>query len=123
MKCPCCGLAQPQAYDTTGVKAQVCAHCTHHQGGQDAKRLLRAESHERMLREQLDACRASEAQAQAKAAEARKATASALHSRAYLAARLVEAADRNGNHRCAVQAIARETQVAKWARQVDEDGT
>ena len=43
MRCPCCGLVQPKALDVvTGVTAQVCAKCTHHQGEQAAKRLYMA---------------------------------------------------------------------------------
>lgn len=119
--CPCCGLLQPTCVDAAGVTARVCAMCTHHQGEQDSKRLSRAEKHEEMLRKRLEACRASESQAQADAAKARKARTVAFRSRGWLASRLVQAADRNGNHHCAVQAIAREPDVDRWARWEDED--
>ena len=103
--------------DATGVMAPVCARCTHHQG--DAKCTARAESHERMLRERLAACRASESQAQSEAARARDAVKAALLSRGRLAARLVEAAGKSGNHRCPAQEIAYD-QVARWAQGEDE---
>jgi hypothetical protein len=127
-RCLCCGLNQPPALDATGVTARVCANCTHHQGEQSAQRLRRAETHERMLREWLAHCHTSESQAQAEtkqaqaeAREAREATASALRSRAGLAARLVEAADKSGNHRCAVMGIARDPQVIRWAQEAESD--
>jgi hypothetical protein len=127
-RCPCCELDQPVALDATGVTARVCADCTHHQGEQHAKRLARAEHHERILRKWLAACRASEsrarseaAQARSDAARAREATASALRSRAQLAARLAEAADESGNHRCTAIGIARDPQVTGWARQAEGD--
>jgi hypothetical protein len=74
-----------------------------------------------MLREWLARCHASESQTQAEAREAREATASALRSRAGLAARLVEAADKSGNHRCAVMGIARDPQVIRWAQEAERD--
>jgi hypothetical protein len=121
-RCPCCGLDQPPCQDpTTGVTARVCAKCTHHQGPEDAQRRKRAENHERMLRERLEACRASESQAQSEAAQAREAVAAALGSRGLLAARLVEAADKSGNHACPAQEIARDQQVIRWAQRQDED--
>jgi hypothetical protein len=79
-------------------------------------RTVQAESHVRMLRERLEACRASEAQARAEAAQAREAVRAALDSRSRLAERLVDAADRSGNHRCEAQAIARDPQVVRWAQ-------
>jgi hypothetical protein len=127
-RCLCCGLHQPPAQDATGVTARVCANCTHHQGEQSPQRLRRAETHERMLREWLARCRASESQAQAEAKhaqaearETREATASALRSRAGLAARLAGAADESGNHRCAVMGIARDPQVIRWAQEAESD--
>jgi hypothetical protein len=121
-RCPCCGLDQPRSLDVTGVTARVCAKCTHHQGEQAAKRLARIESHERMLRERLEACRASESETRSKEAKARAATAAALQSRGWLAARLVNAADKSGNHRCPAQEIARDPDVVRWARREDGDG-
>jgi hypothetical protein len=107
-RCTCCGLEQPRSLDATGITARVCAKCTHHQGEQDTKRLARAESHERMVRERLEACRASESETRAKAAKDRAATVAALQSRGRLAARLVDAVDRSGNHQCPAQGIARD---------------
>jgi len=95
-RCICCGLDQPRYADATGVTARVCAQCTHHQGEQDVKRLARAERHERMLRERLEACRASESQTRLKAARDRAATAAALQSRGRLASRLVDAVGKSG---------------------------
>jgi hypothetical protein len=127
-RCLCCGLNQPPAQGATGITARVCAHCTHHQGEQSAQRLRRAETHERMLREWLARCRASEAQAQAgaeqaqaEAKQAREATAAALRSRAALAARLIGAADNSGSHRCAVMGIARDLQVIRWAQEAESE--
>jgi hypothetical protein len=120
-RCRCCQLVQPICLDAHGVTARVCAKCTHHQGEQDTKRLARAESHERMLRQWLDACRASESQAKAEIAQARDAVAAALRSRSGLAARLVDAADRSGTHRCPMQELANDRQVIRWARREDED--
>lgn len=129
-RCPCCGLDQPAAVDVTGVTAAACAECTHHQGDQEKKRLQRAERHERMLRERLTACRASESKARAAAATASKAaaeeheaTAAALRSRSNLAARIVEAAaEEAGRHTCSLQYVAQDQQVIKWARRADEGG-
>jgi hypothetical protein len=131
MRCPCCRLLQPQAYDTvTGVTARVCAKCTNHQGETDTMRIRRAETHEQLLREKLTACRDSESKAQAEVtrarsatAQAREATAAALQSRGRLAARIVEAAGRAGNHACPLQEIAYDQQVRKWARREGEDDT
>src|SRR5260221_14279597 len=94
--CRCCGLPQPSAADVTGVTAAVCQACAHHQGDQDAKRLSRAETHERMLRDRLAKCRQSETEAQAERARAREAVASALTSRGHLAARVIDAVDNGG---------------------------
>lgn len=123
--CGCCRLPQPRPVDkATGVTARVCAGCTHHQGDQDVKRVQRAESHERMLRERLDACRASEAKAARRASaadavvsDARQATAAALASRGRLAARIVDAAAENPGHRCAAMQLARDPDVIRWGRQ------
>jgi hypothetical protein len=74
-----------------------------------------------MLRQWLEACRASEKQAQSEVAQARDTARAALQSRSRLAARLVDAADRSGSHPCEMQEIAHEPQVLKWARREDED--
>jgi|SRR6266536_1973875 len=118
-RCPCCQLVQPICLDAYGITAKACAKCTHHQGEQDAKRLARAESHERMLRKWLDACRASESKARSETVQAREAVAAALSSRGGLAARLVDAADRSGTHRCPTQELANDPQVIRWARRDD----
>jgi len=128
--CSCCKLPQPQAIDkATGVSAPVCAGCTHHQGDQTAMRLRRAESHERMCRERLDACRASEAAARKEhraaaddAANARRATAAALASRGRLAKRIVDAAASSpGSHRCPSMDLANDPDVVRWARRAAQD--
>ena len=98
--CGCCRLPQAAAIDkTTGVTVRVCADCTHHQGDQAQKRVQRAESHERMLRERMDMCRTSEAKARSAASlaaknadEAYERMKAALRSRSNLAARIVDAA-------------------------------
>lgn len=77
MDCPCCQLKQRKAIDYTGITAAVCAKCTYHQGEQEVMRLKRAESHEAILRERMDACRASEARENAEAGEARAAASEA----------------------------------------------
>jgi hypothetical protein len=118
-RCPCCGLEQPPAMEATGVMARVCGYCTDHQD--DARRLARAETHERLLRERLGACRASESRAQLDARRAHEAASSALHSRRLLAARLVDAAGESGDHRCAAMGIARDPQVIQWAQQGEGD--
>lgn len=75
-----------------------------------------------MLRERLEACRGSEAKAQADARqaradaqEARDATTAALQSRSWLAARIVDA---NGPGE--LRAIARDPQVIRWANRAGE---
>ena len=100
--CGCCRLPQPAAIDkTTGVTARVCADCTHHQGDQATKRVQRAESHERILRERMDVCRTSEAKARSAASlaaknadEAYERMKAALRSRSNLAARIVRRSGR-----------------------------
>lgn len=122
--CACCSLPQPPGIDkVTGVTARVCNDCTNHQGDQDRKRVQRAESHERMLRQRMDACRASEAEARRQMAtakadsrDARERTAFALASRGRLAARVVEAATDSR----VIAAIARDPNVVKWARQASQ---
>jgi hypothetical protein len=119
--CPCCQLPQPRAIDkATGVTAPVCDACAHHQGDQDRKRAQRAESHEKMLRDRMTACRASEAKArsatsvaQASAERAHEAMVAALRSRGRLAKRIIDAADEGPN---AVKALARDPDVVRWAR-------
>lgn len=121
--CGCCQLMQPVCLDSTGVTSKVCAQCLNHQGMELPKRLTRAESHERMLRERLTACRDTESRASAEAKEARKAVESALQSRGRLAALIVEAADRDRNHRCVAQALAQDPRVVRWARRENEEDT
>jgi len=117
--CGCCQLRQPVCLDAAGVTARVCGHCTHHQGQELVKRITRAESHERMLRERLLSCRTSEEHARIEAEEAREAMIAALESRGRLAARLVDAVDQDRNHGCAAQAIARDQTVIRWARRAN----
>lgn len=119
--CACCQLRQRVCLDAAGVTARVCGHCTHHQGQDLVKRVARAESHERMLRERLLACRTSEEHARIEAEEARDAMIAALESRGRLAARLVDAVDQDRNHGCAAQAIAREQTVIRWARRANDE--
>jgi len=122
--CPCCRLQRPPAVErSTGVSARVCAACTHHQGDQDSVRLRRAEAHERMLRERMDACRKSEAKAQSaalqadkRASETHEQTKAALSSRGRLAARIVDAAAESPAHRCSILELASDPDVIRWAR-------
>jgi len=117
--CRCCGLTQPANTDQHGTTAPVCKHCTWHQGDRPDKRLARAESHESMLRERLERCRASEIRAQRElaqvSADAKERVSSALASRGYLATRLVDAANRCGP-RCQAQDLANDRNVVQWAR-------
>ena len=122
-RCPCCRLDQPPALDATGVTAQVCAACTHHQGEENVQQLARAKRHEGMLRERLERCRASESQAQAEATEARERVAAALGSRGRLAARVVRAAEEAGARAGVIREIASDPQVIQWARREDEGDT
>ena len=124
--CPCCGLQQPPAVDkSTGVKARVCEKCTHHHGDQDSARLRRAEAHEHMLRERMDACRASEAKARAAGLQADKRAdeyyermKDAFRSRGRLAARIVEAAESPGR---SISQLAADPDVKKWALRAEAD--
>jgi hypothetical protein len=118
--CSCCHLRQPVCLDVTGVTARTCSTCIDHQGQDLARRAARAESHERMLRERLQACRSSELRAQDEATKARNVTKAALRSRGLLACRLVEAFERAHNHRCTAQAIACDADVTEWARRERE---
>lgn len=78
------------------------------------------QSHERMLRERLTACRTSEEHAQSKAEEAHEAMVATLESRGRLAARLVDIVDQDRSHRCTAQALAHEPLVIRWARRETE---
>lgn len=77
-----------------------------------------------MIRKRLDSCRASESQARqdlrtarSDAKEARQRTAAALASRSGLAARIVDAAMDSPSHRCQAIELARDPDIAGWARQ------
>jgi hypothetical protein len=73
-----------------------------------------------MLRVRLKKCRTSEQEAAATARDARDRVASALASRARLAARIVEAAEDDPSHRCAVTDVASDSQVLQWARRAQQ---
>jgi hypothetical protein len=119
IKCICCDLLQPVRVDQYGIIAGDCARCTWHQGDSEAKQLARATCHEAMLRERLEACRASETEARHRLREARERVASALESRGRLAARLVEATSRD-SHRCEARALANDPNVVRWARRYND---
>lgn len=112
VNCECCGLTQRQR-DRDGAIPNICDQCTGHQGSLPERQSLRAEVHETMLRERLDACRSSEARAQKLLARAKEATTSALASRGALAVRLVRAIH---GGREQMQELASDSQVAEWAR-------
>jgi hypothetical protein len=115
INCTCCRLTQ-QLRDRDGREPTICDLCYQHQGKLPETRLVRAESHEAMLRERLTACRASEARAQQGIAAARERAASALATRGALADRLVEAADADRRHNCAAQQLGRDPQIIEFAR-------
>ena len=115
--CPCCQLHQPKQADQYGVSARVCRDCTWHQGSTPDKRMTRAEKHEELVRERLDRCRSSEAEAQQVARTAREAAAAAPSSRGRLALRLDEAVSAEPARRLqALMMIARSDEVVRWAR-------
>ncbi len=118
--CVCCRLPQPAHRDHLDVPSPVCKACAFHQGEQPDKRLKCAESHEKMLRERLDACRRSEEDTRVQAAMdravAKERVSSALSSRGRLASRIVAAAEKGGYHRCPAIMIANESDVRDWAR-------
>lgn len=113
--CICCKLQQRAEYSQYGVKERVCAHCKWHQGDRIEKRISRAESHEKLLRERLDRCQTSEATAQRELQEAKEQVRSALGSRGRLAEELVTAAARCRNT-CAVPRCIT-SEVQRWAQQ------
>jgi len=121
--CVCCNLPQPSRLDQFDVTAANCEECKNHNGDTPQKRLARAETHERILRERLEACRASEAAAQASLRRAEQEiqqqkgrVAAALGSRGSLAAELVAAVERSGHHRCEVQTLVLAPRVRDWAK-------
>lgn len=123
--CACCELPQ-RIRDRDGAAPTICDACQRHQGKLPDKLLARAQVHETMLRERLDACRASEKRAQAFAARAREQVAAALSSQGNLAYRIVAAASSAQSHHCDAQAIGRDPQVIQLAerhrdRQYDDD--
>ena len=121
--CPCCRLLQPPGVNRAlGVSAPVCKDCANHQADSDAAHVRRAESHERMVRVRLDACRTSEQEAQRTADQEHEARVSALRSRARLAARIVRAAEAAEAAGCAgLRALADDPDVRKWARRYEEE--
>lgn len=112
--CQCCQLRQSLS-DRDGAIPTICDKCQPHQGKLLDKRLARAEAHEKMLRERLDACRASEKRAQERHERDKEKAASALRSRGSLAARIVGAAEEAGTHKCASVMVARDPEVVKMA--------
>ena len=123
-RCVCCQLQVPARVDQFGLSARACRICEGHQGESLEKRLARAEAHERMLREWIATCRASEAKARSELAEAQERVRAALQSRSRLASRIVDAdAATRDSHRCAARSLADDPQVKKWDRRnrVHED--
>lgn len=116
INCRCCGLTQ-RIRDRDGAVPKICDLCHSHQGKLPDKVLARAQSHEQMLRERLEACRASEKQAQAVAKRAKERVASALSSRGALAQRIVNAASTSGTHHCPAQEVGRDPFVIRIADQ------
>jgi hypothetical protein len=121
--CTCCKLPH-WVKDRDGALPQMCDTCHRHQGQLPETRALRAETHEAWLRERLDACRKSEANAQGRirisegrVMEAQSETRRVLHSRGALALRIVEAVDNARGHRCDSQAVGRDHWVIKVADQ------
>lgn len=117
--CTCCQLRQ-RIKDRDGPVPKVCDTCLSHQGNLPDKRLARAESHEAMLRERLNACRASEERSRREVETAKERMASALASRGMLAYRLVNAAEYDRSHTCAVRHIADDPEVLEMARKHEE---
>lgn len=113
--CTCCQLRQ-RIKDRDGAVPTVCDACLSHQGNLPEKRLARAESHEDMLRTRLEACRASEARSRGAVETMKERVASALASRGMLATRLVNAAEYEPSHACAVRRIADDPAVVEMAR-------
>lgn len=119
--CTCCLLPR-SVKDRDGRIPELCDVCHQHQGKLPEKRILRAETHEAWLREQLDACRRSEKQARLARdnvapaiAEAQAEARRAFTSRGALAARIVDAAEQARGHNCPAQAVGRDIQVTRWA--------
>ena len=116
--CTCCGLRQRNR-DRDGPVPTLCDVCYQHRGKQTENRLARAETHEQMLRERLDACRTSEARANQRLEKAKEQVAAALGSRGLLASRIVRAAEGDPTGRAELQ-IGRDPQVIAFARQHEE---
>lgn len=113
--CECCELRQ-RIGDRDGPIPPVCDTCHEHRGRLPEKLLARAQSHEAMLRQRLDACRGSEERAQRDKERMKERMVSALNSRGALAARLVD--DPDNAHR-----LATDSRVVAWAeRHKNPDG-
>lgn len=112
--CTCCHLKQ-RLKDRDGAIPSMCDTCARHQGQLPEKRVTRAEEHEAMLRERLDACRHSEQVAQMRAENAMKRVNSALWERGSLASRLVKAAREAGRHNCDAVKLGREQKIVGLA--------
>ncbi len=117
--CSCCKLRQ-RVRDRDGTEPTMCDECHQHQGQLPDKLAARAESHEAMLRERLTACRTSETHARQGLEAANERVAAALESRGSLADRLVSAAENSGRHNCPAQQLARDPQIAEFARKYRE---
>jgi ribosome-binding protein aMBF1 (putative translation factor) len=119
ISCECCGLRQ-SIPDRDGALPTVCDDCQKHRGQRPETQLARALSHEVMLRERLTACRASEASARTGMARANDRMVAAYESRGLLADRLVTAAEAGCSRDCAARQLARDPDVAEFARRHGE---
>jgi ribosome-binding protein aMBF1 (putative translation factor) len=114
--CECCGLRQ-NIPDRDGALPKVCDDCyPHHRGQRPETQLARAESHEAMLRKRLTACRASEERVRTGMVRANNRMVAAYESRGSLADRLVTAAEVGCSRDCPARQLARDPDVAEFAR-------
>jgi hypothetical protein len=114
ISCRCCEVRR-RVRDRDGATPTMCDECHRHQGQLPDTQLARAQSHEAILRQNLTACRASEAKAQKAVQVARDRMADALASRGYLADRLVSAAENSGRHSCQAVELGHDPQVVEFA--------
>ncbi len=119
INCECCGLRQSNP-DRDGALPTVCDDCQQHRGQRLETQLARALSHEAMLRERLTACRASEASARTGMERANHRMVAAYESRGLLADRLVTAAEAGCSRNCPARQLARDPDVAEFARRYRE---
>lgn len=113
--CICCLLPQLVAYPA-GYPPAMCSTCMKHRGEDEHRQLLRALSHEAMLRERLSACRASEARAKEAERAAKGAAIAAFRSRADLARRILNVANERGD----VGVFTGDRKLVEWVRRDDE---